>query len=172
MRLLSKCLSLLQGIALTWKTQISKTSALAVSLVGFLNSPIPILASLLFSHTPITFTEIMGYGVSLAGAFFYGLSPDGMGPQVDAWFGIPTGSDSEVGNRESSAPIMAKASEYLGSLITINPQDGDEEVQRGRTVRRDGTPRPSPPNEKVRISVDSVASKGEPPSGKGVGRLD
>ncbi|KAJ4386340.1 hypothetical protein N0V93_009235 [Gnomoniopsis smithogilvyi] len=151
---------------------ISKTSALAVSLLGFLNSPIPILASLLFSHTPITFTQIMGYGFSLAGTFFYGLSPEGMGAQVDAWFGIPLGSDSEAGSRESTAPIMAKASEYLGSLITINAQDGDEEAQRGRTGRRDGTPRPNPPAEKVRISVDSAASKGEPPSGKIAGRLD
>lgn len=137
-----------------------------------MNSPVPILASLLFSHTPITFTQIMGYGVSLAGTFFYGLSPEGMGPQVDAWFGIPMGSDLDAGNHESSAPIMAKASEYLGSLITINAKDGDEEAQRGRTARRDGAPRPGPPAEKVRISVDSVASKGEPPSGKVAGRLD
>ncbi|KAJ4418094.1 hypothetical protein N0V82_005757 [Gnomoniopsis sp. IMI 355080] len=150
---------------------ISKTSALAVSLIGFLNSPFPILASLLFSHTPITFTQIMGYGVALAGAFFYSLSPDGMGPQVDAWFGIPTGSDTEAGSRESTTPLMAKASEYLGSLIVINPQNGDEEVQRGRSGRRDGTPRPSPPAEKIRISVDSVTSKGEPPSGKVAGLL-
>lgn len=154
------------------ESQISKTSALAVSLLGFLNSPIPILASLLFSHTPITFTQIMGYGFSLAGTFFYGLSPEGMGAQVDAWFGIPLGSDSEAGSRESTAPIMAKASEYLGSLITINAQDDDEEAQRGRTGRRDGTPRPNPPAEKVRISVDSAAGKGEPPSGKIAGRLD
>lgn len=165
------------GITLTlWgDCQISKTSALAVSLLGFVNSPIPIIASLLFSHTPVSFTQIMGYGFSLAGTFFYGLSPEGMGPQVDAWFGIPMGSDAEPGSRESTAPIVAKATEYLGSLITINSQNGDEEAQRGRSVRRDGHPR-SPPAEKIRNSVDSAASKGEPPSGipsgKVAGRLD
>lgn len=143
-----------------------------MSLVGILNSPIPILTSLLVSHTHVTFTQIMGYGVSLAGTFFYGLSPEGMGPQVDTWFGIPmgTGSGSESGNRESTEPVMAKAKAYLGSLITIDSEDGDEEAQRGRTGRRDGTPRPSP--EKVRISVDSVASKGESTGGKVAGRLD
>lgn len=114
----------------------------------------------------------MGYGFSLAGTFFYGLSPEGMGPQVDAWFGIPIGSDSEPASRESTGPIMAKATEYLGSLIKINSQAGDEEAQRGRSTRRDDQPRSSPPAEKVRISVDSAASKGEPPNGKIAGRLD
>lgn len=165
-------ISLHEGSHTDGHYQISKTSALAVSILGFLNTPVPIIASLLFSHTPVSFTQIMGYGFSLAGTFFYGLSPDGMGPQVDAWFGIPMGSDSEPGSRESTAPIVAKATEYLGSLITINSQDGDEEAQRGRSARRDGQPRSSPPAEKVRISVESAASKGEPPNGKAAGRLD
>lgn len=156
--------------ALTSTLQISKTSALAVSLLGILKSPIPILTSLLVLHTPITFVQVMGYGVSLAGMFFYGLSPEGMGPQIDAWFGCAVSSSSEADTREAAEPIMSKATAYLGSLISIESRNGDEEAQRGRTVRRDGTPRPCP--EKVRASLDSIASKGEAPNGKVAGRLD
>lgn len=141
-----------------------------MSLLGILKSPVPILASLLVLHTPMAFIQIMGYGVSLAGMFFYGLSPEGMGPQVDAWCGSTLGPDSEAGARESTEPIMAKASACFGGLLSIDPKTDDEEAQRGRTGRRDGTPRSGP--EKIRISLDSVAGKGETPSGKAGGRLD
>lgn len=144
-----------------------------MSILGVLKSPVAILASFLIWDTHLAFEQTMGYGIALAMMVYHGLSADALDPhwqQFDTWFDKFRFSDSGATIRESSVPVFSKATAYLGSLITIQPKDSD--VQRGRTARREGTPRTSA--EKVGLLFDSPSKAGESPTptGKVAGRLD
>lgn len=79
---------------------IGKTSALAMNLTGILKSIILVAASLLVWATPITFTQVLGYGIALAGMFYYSLPPEGLGPHTkafEAWLGRAPGAGEGVG---------------------------------------------------------------------------
>lgn len=144
--------------------QISKTSALTMSLLGILKSPVAIFASFLIWDTHIAFEQIMGYGLSLAVMMYHGLSAEALDShrqQFNAWVGSFR-SDSGSAIHESTKPVFTKAIAYLGSLITIEPKHS--EVQRGRTGRRERTPRASP--EKAGLASDLSGKGGESPSGK------
>ncbi|CAN8100457.1 unnamed protein product [Discula destructiva] len=158
------CLLNVAGVLL-----ISKSSALTVSLLGVLKSPIPILASLLIWKTSVSYIQMIGYGVSLCGMFNHGFISEPLGPLVIAWAEGLVSSASRSALRESMEPLLAKATSYSRTIITIVAINNDEEMQRGRTARREGTRHPSP--EKTRLSPDSSSKGGEPPTSGDFGRL-
>lgn len=102
------------------RRQIGKTSALAMNLTGILKSIILVAASLLIWATPITFTQVLGYGIALAGMFYYSLPPEGLGPHVkafEAWLGRVSSGDASLlgldaargGREEGEGPGLSSA---------------------------------------------------------------
>lgn len=68
-----------------------------MNLTGILKSIILVVTSAAIWATPVTFIQLVGYGIALAGMFYYSLPPEGLGPQVQAfraWVGEMLASDS------------------------------------------------------------------------------
>lgn len=119
-----------------------------MNLTGILKSIILVVASLFIWTTPITFTQVVGWGIALVGMFYYSLPPEGMAPHVkvlEAWVGHVSVPALGPSTRED---ILRKAQELLQrgtgyvraagdligvDLVRISP--GGEVIERGRPGR-------------------------------------
>lgn len=110
-----------------------------MNLTGILKSIILVAASAAIWVTPVTLTQLIGYGIALVGMFYYSLPPEGLGPQVKAfkaWLSeVLASSDPAVGSWSSMYPPhqglvqSARSCFAMTRYETVSTQD-DEEGQR------------------------------------------
>lgn len=84
-----------------------------MNLTGILKSILLVVASLFIWTTPITFTQVVGYGIALVGMFYYSLPPEGMGSHMktlEAWVGHVSIPALGPSTRED---ILRKAQELI-----------------------------------------------------------
>lgn len=122
--------------------QIGRTSAPVMNLTGILKSIILVVVSAAIWATPVTWVQLVGYGIALAGMFYYSLPPDGLAagpvPQVldafRAWAGQfwATCSDSPVGGAIKSPRLFRSVRRYFAATTryeTVPAHGEDEEGQ-------------------------------------------
>lgn len=129
-----------------------------MNLTGILKSIILVVASLLIWATPITFTQVLGYGIALAGMFYYSLPPEGLRPHtkaLEAWLG-----------RASFVELVQTG----GASLRAGGGDAHGvDAARGGAEESEGGPSSAGRGEGVRVEE---GSKGEAASGKVEGRQD
>lgn len=109
---------------------------------GDLKSIILVVVSAAIWATPVTWVQLVGYGIALAGMFYYSLPPDGLAagpvPQVldafRAWAGQfwATCSDSPVGGAIKSPRLFRSVRRYFTATTryeTVPAHGEDEEGQ-------------------------------------------
>lgn len=128
-----------------------------MNLTGILKSIILVGLSTVIWATPVTLIQLAGYGVALAGMFYYALPPEGIAPQIqelEAWLDKVLVSDSEM---EPRGPYLRRprflhiVRKYLDKLqyIPVSSQN-DEEGQQG-TIQQ-GEMKDGGPGEESRMS--------------------
>lgn len=123
--------------------KIGRTSALVMNLTGILKSIILVVASAAIWATPMTPTQLIGYGIALVGMFYYSLPPEGLGPQVQAfktWICEVLAFDSVEEtptwhSRESRFFQSARRCFAKPRYETV-PEQGDEERQQAAAARQ------------------------------------
>lgn len=90
-----------------------------MNLTGILKSILLVLASLLIWATPITFLQIVGYGIALGGMFYYSLPPEGLAAQIktlEAWLGRVSSPDGLKGSAAAtrSRELLRTSGEAFG----------------------------------------------------------
>lgn len=114
-----------------------------MNLTGILKSLLLVAASVLIWATPITLVQAVGYGIALAGMFYYALPPDSPPPHTllfarmgGLWssaggrrlptFSIPLGGIRSTRGEYRSAP-GAEDSEYEASFLLEEDEDEDKD---------------------------------------------
>lgn len=131
-----------------------------MNLTGILKSILLVVASLLIWATPITFLQVVGYGIALGGMFYYSLPPEGLAAQIktlEAWLGRVSGPDGLLG---------AEAATRTRELLRA----GGEALGREEAAREEGQ-RPAAAVT-VGAAREEAGGKGEPVLDKVEGRQD
>lgn len=130
--------------------KIGKTSALTMNLTGILKSLLLVAASVVLWSTPITSTQAVGYGIALAGMFYYALPPDSPPPhrllltQAGRLFGWGLQGPGRHGRTPSGIQLGSvrggRAGDYEDSLFLLDEdgedKDGGAAAPKGRARRR------------------------------------
>lgn len=116
-----------------------------MNLTGILKSLLLVAASVLIWATPITLVQAVGYGIALAGMFYYALPPDSPPPHKllfarmgSLWgssggrrlptFSIPLGGVRGTHGEYRSA-AGAEDSEHEASFLLEDDEDEDKETR-------------------------------------------
>lgn len=103
-----------------------------MNLSGILKSILLVGASIVIWATPITFTQVVGYAIALAGMFYYSLPPEGLGPQAKVlgeWLGgnapFPQNLPGRLPTREDvsrkAQEVMKAGGDLLGVEVVADP---------------------------------------------------
>lgn len=102
-----------------------------MNLTGILKSLLLVAASVLIWATPITLVQAVGYGIALAGMFYYALPPDSPAPHKLLFARIKGGfSDSPGGRRllNLSIPLGGVSNTRGGYSRAPGSEDPEDEV--------------------------------------------
>lgn len=114
-----------------------------MNLTGILKSIILVVASAAIWATPMTLTQLIGYGIALAGMFYYSLPPEGLGLQAQSfktWVGEILASDS-AGESSTSHSRGLRLLRFASRRFAMTqyetvPEQDDEEGQRAAAAHQ------------------------------------
>lgn len=108
-----------------------------MNLTGILKSIILVAASAVMWATPLTLIQLIGYGIALAGMFYYSLPPEGLGPSIQplkAGLEKILASDSAFAASSPSEGRLLQSARSCYALTQYEPVPKQDDEERQATM--------------------------------------